>query len=744
MVRSLVENKNHRPEESDEKRVEASAADSIVLEGVIEKVAFHNTENGFSVFKVNRIDHNELVTVVGFSSEAAVGSTITAHGEWVQNKNYGEQFAAQVIHIIPPNSVDEIEKYLSSGVIKGIGVQLAKKLVLAFGDKVLDVIEHTPQKLLTVENVGAHRLQMIKESWQENRSIRKIMVFLQTHGISPSKAIKIYQKYGEDAVDVVRQDPYRLAKDIPGIGFQTADQIAIRLGVDTQSQIRAKAGLIYALSEKSKNGHCAYPQDKLLNDSKIILNGDEKIIAEALDQEISAGFLTKDTIEGYECIFLTSLYRVEKSVAETIVSLQVGVPPWPHPKSLDKDLRKTEKKLKLSLAPLQKLAIQTALINKICVITGGPGTGKSTLTLALTNYLKNLDIRITLCSPTGRAAKRLSECTGLEAKTIHRTLMYDPDLGDFKYNSFKPLETDFVLIDEASMLDIYLAQSLFRAIPSHAVVVIVGDVDQLPSVGPGQFLKDLIDSGLVPVVTLSQIFRQAKESHIIQAAHQVNHGILPDLTPHRQSDFFFLERNTPESVAATILELMHHRLPSAYGYDPIHDIQVLCPMIKGEAGVKNLNNKIQQLINAHPIALIEKSGLRYGVGDKVMITENDYDKDIFNGDMGLIERVNTEEQTLTIVIDKRLVEFKFSELQTVQPSYAITIHKSQGSEYPVVIIPVVLEHAILLQKNLIYTAMTRGKKLVVMVGQVKALSMAVHDLKKRKRWTKLKERLIPV
>jgi len=722
------------------------------IEGIVEKINFHNSENGFTVFKINRSDirngsieatsnknNIDLVTVVGNTSSIAIGEYVSVTGEWVKNKNYGEQFAAHSIQLTPPNTIEEIEKYLASGAINGIGEHDAAKLVKAFGIEIFEVLEKNPQKLLEVENLSQKQIDQIKESWIEKGIIQRITLFLQTHGMSPSKAIKIFNKYGNSAIDLLQSNPYQLVKDIPGIGFKSADQIALHLGIGRQSQLRARAGLNYILSEKNSSGHCAYPREKLLNDAEFILNIDQELIREELDQELKEGFLVAEEIDNNVCIFQKLIYQTEKSIATLIGELKKGSTPWPYPKNIDKSLSKTEKKLKLTLASLQKLAIHTALINKMSVITGGPGTGKSTLTLALTNYLSQLDIRITLCSPTGRAAKRLSECTGMEAKTIHRLLIYDREKREFKYNSLNPLETDFVLVDEASMLDIFLVQALLKAIPSHAVLVFVGDVDQLPPVGLGQFLKDLIQSEIVPVITLSQIFRQAKESQIIQAAHKINEGQMPDLSPHRMSDFFFLEKNTPLEVEETILDLISHRLPSAFGFNPVHDIQVLCPMQKGVVGVKNLNLKIQQLLNKNPIAQIEKYGFHYGVGDKVMVTENNYDKDVFNGDMGIVETISLEDQRIQILIDGRLIEFNFSELETIQPSYAITIHKSQGSEYSAVIIPVVTEHSIMMQRNLIYTAITRGKKLVVLVGQTRALYLAVNELKKRKRWTKLKE-----
>ncbi len=721
-----------------------SIATHQTIEGLVEAITYHNTSNGFAVLKVkvdskDDLKKSDLVVVVGRTPNVNVGEYLQATGEWVINKTYGEQFSASEIKLTPPSSLSGIEKYLSSGAINGIGPAFAAKLVKAFGEDVFEVIEKNPNKLLEVENVGKKRIELITASWKETAGIRNIMVFLQTHGITPAKSAKIYKTYGDDAISILKANPYQLIKDIPGIGFKTADQIATHFGVDKQSQFRAIAAINFLLTEKLNYGHCAYPKEKLLFEAqKLLETDDETLLTTALYAEIESGFLVSETIESFDCIYLKSIYLLEKSIVRQWTRLKEGTPPWPIPENLDMTLSKTEKALKLKLAPLQKLAIHTALTNKITIITGGPGTGKSTLTKALTNFLKDIDIRIALCSPTGRAAKRLHECTGIEAKTIHRLLAFDPEKKSFKYDLFTPLETDLVLVDEASMLDISLANSLLKSIPDHAALVIIGDVDQLPPVGPGQFLKDLIDSEVVPVVRLTQIFRQSSESQLVQAAHQINQGLIPDLTPHRHSDFFFLEKPTSAEVVETILDLVQRRIPQTYHYNPISEIQILAPMQRGPAGVKNLNSEIQKALNPNPIAKIERYETLYCVGDKVMIIENNYEKDVFNGDIGLIDRINFDEQVVYIDLDGRVVAFSFSELDTVVPSYAITIHKSQGSEYPVVIIPIVSEHHIMLQRNLVYTAMTRGKKLVIMVGDSTVLRKSLHNMKGKKRWTNLK------
>ncbi|MEY4615818.1 MAG: ATP-dependent RecD-like helicase [Pseudomonadota bacterium] len=716
-------------------------ASLVKIEGIVERVNFHSEETGFTVLKVKAKGFIELITVVGHASSVSPGEHLTGWGEWVHNKDYGQQLKAKAIKLVPPNTIEGIEKYLCSGAIKGIGPHFASKLVFAFGDKVFEIIEKEPRRLLEIEKFGEKRLAAVTAAWKESCTVRDIMVFLQSHGVSTSKAVKIYKTYGEDAIEKVRANPYQLARDISGVGFKSADVIATHLGIDKKSMLRACAGLSYVLYERINNGHCAYPYDQLLHETEELLGIDGPILTEAINEEIKAGHLVEETIESFRCIYPRALHRIEQEVAELLLELRKGPTPWPYPTDIDQTLIATEKSLKLSLAPLQKLAIHTALLNKVCVITGGPGTGKSTLTKALIHYLDSHGVRMTLCSPTGRASKRLSECTSREAKTIHRTLSFDPSKREFKFNQYNYLETDFVLIDEASMVDIQLAQSLLKAIPPHAALVIVGDIDQLPSVGPGQFLSDIIYSETIPVVKLSQIFRQAAESQIIQVAHKINSGEMPDLKPNRHGDFFFLEKNSPEETAATIIQLVSQRLPKTYNYDPLRDIQILSPMQKGSAGARNLNFELQKALNGQPIAKIERFGYTYGVGDKVIVTENDYEKEVFNGDIGFISTIDQEEQIARVSIDDRIVEFEFSDLDILQPAYTITIHKSQGSEYPVVIIPLVTQHYVMLQKNLVYTGITRGKKLVILVGQKKALTIALQSTAKHKRWTKLKERL---
>lgn len=712
------------------------------IDGIVERVTYHNAENGYCVLRIKVKGHKELVTVLGFLSSVSAGETLEAWGGWIQNRDFGLQFKAQSLKTIPPSTLEGIEKYLGSGLIKGIGPHFAKKLVQKFQFRVFDVIDKAPDALRRIDGIGPGRVAKIRTAWQDQKAIREIMVFLQSHGVSTSKAVRIYKTYGDQAIARVTANPYQLARDITGIGFKSADIIAEKLGIAKNSLIRARAGLHHVLWEHIGQGHSAYPQEDLLTESSTLLEIDEPIIREAAGLEIQEGHLIPEDIQGQRCLYPASLHFHESEVAKLLMTLNEGIVPWGKIDS-QKAVTWVSTELGIELAPLQQEAIRKALASKVTVITGGPGTGKTTLTRSLITILKKKKITMALCSPTGRAAKRLSECTGMEAKTIHRLLKVNAKGGDFLYNQTNPLPVDLLILDEASMVDIALMHSLLKALPAGAALVIVGDVDQIPSVGPGHVLKAIIDSKVIPTIRLTEIYRQAASSLIIQSAHRINQGELPDLSKKDKSaDFHFIPHDEPEKILETILALVKERIPKAYGVDPARDIQVLSPMNRGSLGMRALNLELQKVLNPSPSEKVERFGTIFGIGDKVMVTANDYDKEVFNGDIGFIKSIDAIEQETAVEIDGREVIFDFGEMDILSLAYAVTIHKSQGSEYPVIVMPLAMQHFMMLKRNLIYTGVTRGRKLVVIVGQKKALGMAVRSKNQEIRWNRLAERLI--
>ena len=713
---------------------------SLELEGLVERVTFHSPDTGYSVLRAQVKGHRNLVTVVGFAPSINPGEAISCIGEWIQNKDYGRQFQAKLIRALPPSTLDGIEKYLGSGMVKGIGPHFAKKLVMQFGIETFEVIENQPEKLKGVEGIGPKRISQITSAWNDQKVIRSIMVFLQSHGVSPNKAVRIFKIYGDAAIEKVRQNPYQLSRDVYGIGFKSADQIAEKLGIAKDSLIRARAGINHVLTTKIQEGHCAYLEAALLQEAAQLLDIQIQVLQMAVTHEVQEGFLVRSPIDNQTCLYPLTIYQCENEVAQAVQQLAHGKPPWGKLNE-EEELREAHRNLRLELAPRQKEAVLAALQSKFTLITGGPGTGKSTLTRVILTILGTQSIRMMLCSPTGRAAKRLSECTGIEAKTIHRTLGFDPKKGRFLHHPEHLLPVDLLLVDEASMLDIPLAHSLLRATPLHAAVIFIGDVDQLPSVGPGKFLADLIQSRALRTVQLDQIFRQASESRIIQAAHSINQGRLPELGHQIHSDFYFIPSEVPEKTIAILLDLVRNRIPAKLGIDPVRDIQVLCPMQRGKLGARNLNLNLQKALNPHPPAQIERFGCVFAVNDKVMAIQNDYDKEVFNGDIGFLTRISEEEQQCAISFDDREVIFDWNELDILQPAYTITIHKSQGSEYPAVVIPIAMEHFTLLKKNLLYTGVTRGKRFVVLVGQQRALATALQSLHQIERLTNLSKKI---
>ncbi|MDO8835096.1 MAG: ATP-dependent RecD-like DNA helicase, partial [Vicinamibacterales bacterium] len=639
--------------------------------------------------------------------------------------------------------IEGITRYLGSGLIRGIGPVYAKKLVEAFGADVFDVIDTQPRKLRDVAGIGPARAAQIREAWTGQKVVRDIMVFLYAHGVGTSRAVRIYKTYGADAIAMVTENPYRLARDIRGIGFMTADALAQKLGIAKTAPIRARAGISYALGQALDDGQCGLPREQLVLLSQKLLDVPPDVVNAALEAELQAGTVVLDSTDGRACVFLAWLHAAERQLAERLLFLSRGVAPWP---AIDADraLAWAEQRLSLTLADTQRTAVRTALASKLLVITGGPGVGKTTILRAILAILGAKRVPMALCAPTGRAAKRMAEVTGHDARTIHRLLEVNPIDGGFRRGPHHPIEADLVVVDETSMVDVPLMHALMRAVPDRAAVVLVGDVDQLPPVGPGQVLADVIDSAAVPVVRLTEIFRQAAASRIIVNAHRVNRGEMPELSAPADgsSDFYFVDVDTPEDGAQKIIYLVSQRMPQRFGLHPVRDIQVLCPMNRGAAGARALNLELQKVLNPPDGPVVQRFGWTFAVNDKVMQIENDYDKDVYNGDIGFVAAIHDETFEVTIDFDGRRVAYMPDELDRVVLAYATTIHKSQGSEYPAVVIPITTQHYPLLQRNLVYTGITRGRRLVVLVGQKKALALAVKGQRQARRWSKLKDRLV--
>ena len=709
-----------------------------VLAGLVDRVTFHNSENGFCVLRVKARGQRDLITLVGHAAMISAGEFVQASGSWTNDRTHGVQFKASFLKSTAPTTVEGIEKYLGSGMIRGIGPVYAKKLVRAFGEAVFDVIQQEPSRLREVTGIGPKRAEQIIAGWAEQKVIREIMLFLHSNGVGTSRAVRIYKTYGADAVRLVSENPYRLARDIRGIGFRTADQIAAKLGIEKTALIRVRAGISYALAEAMDDGHCGLPFEELVPLTEKLLEVPAELVETALNLELDGGAVVADDLEGRRCVFLAALYRAELEIAEKLKTLAAGKPNWPSI-DVDKAIPWVEQKTKLALAESQKTALRVALSSNVTVITGGPGVGKTTLVNSLLKILIAKAVTIALCAPTGRAAKRLSESTGLEAKTIHRLLETDPRTGTFRRNEEELLDYDLLVVDETSMVDVPLMRAVLRALPDRAALLLVGDIDQLPSVGPGQVLGDIIASASVPVVRLTEVFRQAAESRIIVNAHRINDGFMPDLAPTESGDFYFVDAADPEEGVRKLLAIVQERIPKRFGFDPIRDIQVLCPMNRGGLGARSLNIELQKALNPPGEIRVERFGWTFCPGDKVMQVENDYDKDVYNGDLGVVLRIDLEEGEVAVDFDGREVIYDFAELDELVLAYATTIHKSQGSEYPAVVIPLSTQHYPMLQRNLVYTGVTRGKRLVVLMGQRKALAIAVKGARARRRWSKLRE-----
>ncbi len=711
------------------------------LGGLVERVTFHSEETGFCVLRVKVRGKADLVTVVGSAPSIAAGEYIDCRGAWVNDRQHGLQFKTDELKAQPPSTLEGIQKYLGSGLIKGIGPHFAKKLVHAFGDEVFDVIENAPDRLLKLPGIGKKRRDGVLAAWAEQKVIREIMVFLHSHGVGTSRAVRIYKTYGDDAIAKVTENPYRLALDIRGVGFKTADDLAEKLGIARDALIRAQAGVRHVLQEYSTQGHCAAEQNELINKTGDLLEIDLSIIVEAVNLEIAEKRLIQEPIDEKDCVFLAPLHHAECGVAQHMRRLAKHRCPWG---SIDANaaIPWVEGKTGLQLSASQQEAVRLALQSNVLVITGGPGVGKTTVLNSILSILAAKRVRMQLAAPTGRAAKRLAETVGIEAKTLHRLLEFDPKNYGFKRDAMNPFDTDLIVIDETSMVDVVLMNQVLRAIDDNTALLLVGDMDQLPSVGPGAVLMDIIQSHAIPTVRLTEIFRQAATSQIIVNAHRINQGELPQsLPPEQDTDFYTLYAETPEEIYEKLITVVTKRIPSRFNLNPIRDIQVLTPMNRGSLGARSLNVELQQRLNPHASPKIVRYGITFAPGDKVIQMVNNYDKDIFNGDIGSISKINQEDDCLWINYDGREVRYEMNELDEINLAYATSIHKSQGSEYPVVVLPISTQHYMLLERNLLYTAVTRGKQLVVLIGQKKALSMALRNQRASRRLTKLQQRL---
>lgn len=703
------------------------------LRCVVERITYQNAENGYTVLKCAVKNYKDLVTVVGTMPDTHVGSVLSLEGFWKVDAKYGRQFSVQKFEETLPATVYGIEKYLGSGLIKGIGPKFARRIVEKFGKDTLEVIEENPNALIEVEGIGKVRVERIKTSWQEQKEIKNIMLFLQGHEVSTSHATKIFKAYGSESISIVKENPYRLADDIWGIGFKTADSIAAKMGIEKDRFIRLRSGILYTLNKLSESGHCYAVREQLIEKAIQLLEVDAPELEITLDEMIRAD----DVIKEDEAIYLPPFYFSETGCAKSMLYLlacerRVRVNP-------QEITEKVVSHSEISYDTIQLEAIKTAISSKIMVLTGGPGTGKTTTTMGIISAYQMAGCRILLAAPTGRAAKRMSEATGMEAKTIHRLLEFKPPEG-YQKNEDKPLDGDVLILDECSMVDVILMYNLLKAIPEHMSLILVGDTDQLPSVGAGNVLKDVIDSGRIPVVRLTRIFRQAQGSRIIMNAHRINKGEAIDMRGGKESDFFFASKESNEEVVETMVKYCTQNLPRYYHVDAFRDIQVLTPMQRGTCGAANLNQVLQEAMNPTRIFL-HRGGTQYRLHDKVMQIRNDYDKEVFNGDIGTVTRVDMEERELTVDFDGRAVVYDVTELDELALAYAVTIHKAQGSEYPIVVMPFTMSHFVMLQRNLLYTGVTRAKKILVLIGEKKAVYYAIKNEKTTERNTKLAERL---
>jgi len=722
------------------------------LVGQIEHITYTSEETGYTIARVKVEGRPDPITVVGGLLAPTPGEVLQMTGEWVRHPKYGEQFRVEQYQSSIPVTADGIRIYLGSGMIKGLGPVMARRIVKKFGRDTLEVIEGAIERLAEVEGIGKKRIAMIKAAWDDQKEIRDVMIFLQSHGVSSGYATKIFKRYGSRSIAVVKQNPYRLATDIFNIGFKTADRIAQQLGFPPDSELRVAAGILYVLDLLSGEGHVYAPREHLVAECRKVLNIDRETVHKALDKLTTDRRIVVEDIgrntgsagQTESAVYLTPFFVCETGLAERLKFLRTA-PKRLRPVRVEDALTWVQKRLAIGLAEKQVSAVRAALTEKVLVITGGPGTGKTTIINAVLQIFTRLGVRVLMAAPTGRAAKRMSEACGHAARTVHRLLEFSLAEGGFQRDENNPLRCDLLVIDEASMIDTVLMYHLLKAVPDGATFVLVGDVNQLPSVGAGNVLKDIIDSGITAVVELREIFRQARHSRIVVNAHRINSGQMPEWTPASAvapalSDFYFIQQEDPEKVLDIILELAKERIPRRFGLDPFDDIQVLTPMHRGVIGAENLNRRLQETLNPDR-DLVRRGDRELRLLDKVMQIKNNYDKDVFNGDIGRVSRIDPSGQEVVIRFEDQAVTYGFSELDEIILAYAISVHKSQGSEYPAVIIPVTTQHFLLLQRNLMYTAVTRGRRLVVMVGTRKALAIAVGNAEPQRRYTRLRERL---
>ncbi len=706
------------------------------IKGTIERIVFRNEENGYVVARISSNSHDEnLTTIVGNIASINIGENYELKGEWTNNQKYGRQFSFKDYILILPTSLLGIKRYLSSGLIKGVGPATAERIVNHFGNKTLDILENDLKRLTEIEGIAEKRVEIIEKSWEEQKEIKRVMLFLQSYQITTGYAVKIFKTYGNAAIKKLEENPYCLINDVMGIGFKIADNIAQKLGIEADSPERIEAGIKYILQELANQGHCYGVKSEIIKFGSELLEADESLFEKALNH-LNDG---EEIIIQSEKIWLPYYYYSELGICKKLIKLIE----YPHQIiniNLKEKIKSIEEKYHITFAREQKKAINQVLLNRILVLTGGPGTGKTTTTLGLIELFKELKFNITLAAPTGRAAKKISETTGREAKTIHRLLKYSPKNNTFFKNEDNPIHTDVIILDEVSMIDVILMNQLLKAILPGTFLVLIGDVDQLPSVGPGNVLKDIIESGVIPVVRLTTIFRQESRSLIIVNSHRINEGKYPILKGEKERDFYFLEEEIPQAAVRKIINLCTTRLPSKYKIDPVVDIQVLTPMYKGEVGADNLNYQLREALNPKGTQIKYRDNI-FRVNDKIMQIKNNYDKEVFNGDIGTINKINLEESTLEVSFYERKVSYDFAELNELVLAYAITVHKSQGSEYKIVIIPVTTQHYLLLQRNLLYTGITRARDMVILIGTKKALWIAIKNNKTFHRNTLLQERL---